>query len=417
MNHAIMKTITINILGDHAEDIHGRLIARIRESASLLPEREGYNRLFEQVGGTFDLGTEPVKFATVNQAAEAFSRRKVIYSVRDGSDGFAEASRYRMIDTDLAGYGFESLPGSLSGKHGDLRQSMAEAIRHELSQGGRVFIEGGLEVRDEVKPRKVIPVSEAFPLGTAPLPTAKWRAHTTMEHGQMDAERVLLQDIAAGGYAFEAEPMCGHSLPRSKRMASIKEAVEDELSKGGRVFRTIGDEKVEVVVDSSGREAAEQAAGLTVVPLGPNRTRDGREVRVIANDLKNPRFPVCYVEITDDVEQENARFVSATGSYLNLETQPHGLDLIGHLPPEPPKPREIWVAPFTNEYPVQERLVHLRKSGNPDYIHFREVTAPGKQYHAWVRDEDGDFYHEGHRSEQWLTACGYRKATLIEYTP
>jgi hypothetical protein len=74
-----------------------------------------------------------------------------------------------------------------------------------------------------------------------------------------------------------------------------------------------------------------------VVPLGPNRTRDGQEVRVICNDRNHRLFkPVMALVATG--KGEETRSYELTGRYDKARETP--VDLVGHLPPEPVKPKE-----------------------------------------------------------------------------
>lgn len=78
------------------------------------------------------------------------------------------------------------------------------------------------------------------------------------------------------------------------------------------------------------------------VPLGPNRTRDGREAEVIAVGVKmrNGSGVVALVDTRDRLFKETVCLYGDGRLGPNYEDPG---DLVGHLPPEPPKPREIWL--------------------------------------------------------------------------
>lgn len=76
-------------------------------------------------------------------------------------------------------------------------------------------------------------------------------------------------------------------------------------------------------------EISKILAAHTLVPIGPNVTRDGRAARVICIDSGSEKFPVIYLS-----ELGSPISVNAAGSYLNNNTL-HPKDLVGHLPPEP----------------------------------------------------------------------------------
>lgn len=128
-----------------------------------------------------------------------------------------------------------------------------------------------------------------------------------------------------------------------------------------------------------------------LVPLGPNKTRDGREARVICIDVKSSH-PVRYLVFSDG--REIVRSCSKTGShYLDGHASKH--DLVGHLPPEPPEPREFWI----NIYSGKGRTAHLtreaadsmRGNGRVELVHVREVT-PGQDeelvaLRRWKREQ------------------------------
>ncbi len=81
------------------------------------------------------------------------------------------------------------------------------------------------------------------------------------------------------------------------------------------------------------------------VPIGPTVTRDGRKARVICIDAVgqgNNDPVVALVSINEN--QETVRYFRTDGSISgNREGAKSDWDLVGHLPPEPPKPREFWI--------------------------------------------------------------------------
>jgi hypothetical protein len=110
-----------------------------------------------------------------------------------------------------------------------------------------------------------------------------------------------------------------------------------------------------------------------LVPLGPNVTRDGRTARVLCNDRICPGnvYPVLAI-IQISPNEEVARVFYSDGRMK--EEREHPLDLVGHLPPEPAKPRE-WLI-FRN--PAGEPQIRSGPApAKHEYVHVREVL-PGE---------------------------------------
>jgi len=150
--------------------------------------------------------------------------------------------------------------------------------------------------------------------------------------------------------------------------------------------------------------------GLPVVPLGANRTRDGREAFV---------FLVTPTEIQGFVQEFESRFMKAMWHPDGCFPGRAGTDLVGHLPPEPPKPREFSIRRHKKNGNAMVFPVDQPGDGSDDWenIHVREVLpATGKQYHVWV-DGDGDCRPHGYMDEEYAKEHSYRKAILMEVQP
>jgi hypothetical protein len=178
----------------------------------------------------------------------------------------------------------------------------------------------GMTPKYNWKPASPVPV-EARQIGIAEA-VRRWNAgeigSSVTIRPKNEDPRSLCQGVMDAGYFFEGRPF--RPTPEA--------AIREQLAAGVKVF-------------SGDAEIVEPAA---LVPLGANRTRDGREARVIANDLSGEQFQVCYVQVNEAGTEHSPVLVSSTGSYLNMSSN-HPFDLVGHIqPPEPPKPREIWVA-------------------------------------------------------------------------
>ncbi len=113
------------------------------------------------------------------------------------------------------------------------------------------------------------------------------------------------------------------------------------------------------------------------VPLGANVLRDGRKARVLCNDAAGAARRVIALiqsKVSPDAEVTSHHYEDGR---VNLDGTPSPGDLVGHLPPEPPKPREFWV----NRYPSDESTVYesreqADKNAAPsrvECIHVREV--------------------------------------------
>jgi len=151
-------------------------------------------------------------------------------------------------------------------------------------------------------------------------------------------------------------------------------------------------------------------------PLGPNRTAGGQEARVICNDASAQGCPVV-AEITSAVPHSHRiAYFTKTGEAFTGDPNDR---LVGHLPPEPVKPREFWLTKtklshgnwtvITTQPDLDSRY---------DTVRVREVLPhTGKQYHAWVRDSDGEMRSIASFDERSAEDMDYRKAILIEATP
>jgi len=108
-----------------------------------------------------------------------------------------------------------------------------------------------------------------------------------------------------------------------------------------------------------------------LVPLGPNITRDGRKARVICNDREGGNPVIALFKRNSASEATSYHFANGT---VNLDGTPNPNDLVGHLPPEPAKPREVWIYcdPLDGTGSIE-----LKQPPNPAYKCFREVL-PGE---------------------------------------
>lgn len=112
-----------------------------------------------------------------------------------------------------------------------------------------------------------------------------------------------------------------------------------------------------------------------LVPLGPNVTRNGREVRVICTDVKNATRPVRYLIVDPAQGKEIVRSCDKYGLHY-IDKTPSNNDLVGHLPPEPVKPLEVWIK--TTSGVARDSLCILKPADADErgYRLFREVL-PG----------------------------------------
>lgn len=114
------------------------------------------------------------------------------------------------------------------------------------------------------------------------------------------------------------------------------------------------------------------------VPLGPNRTRDGRAARVLCNDLAGAGKPVlAAIESRINPGSETTSHHYEDGR-VELDGTPHPFDLVGHLPQEPRKPREFWINRYDSgvEYaahPTREEADAAAANHRVECIHTREV--------------------------------------------
>lgn len=157
------------------------------------------------------------------------------------------------------------------------------------------------------------------------------------------------------------------------------EFVTSEKERSGRA-ESYNRETVEHIASHLQTALAPQPAAPVLVPLGANVTRDGREARVLCIDRVCPgnAYPVLAI-IRVNANEEISRVFYSDGRML--EEGEHPLDLVGHLPPEPVKPREFWI----NQYNLEDDTVHPSRQsaedGSAPYrtecIHVREVL-PGQ---------------------------------------
>jgi hypothetical protein len=118
---------------------------------------------------------------------------------------------------------------------------------------------------------------------------------------------------------------------------------------------------------------------VPLVPLGENVTRDGRKVRVICNDRVCPGnvYPVTALVLLN-ANEEISKVFHADGKLLAESEGP--LDLVGHLPPEPAKPREFWINHYSNgstAHPTPDSADKGQGGERIECIHVREVL-PGE---------------------------------------
>jgi hypothetical protein len=153
---------------------------------------------------------------------------------------------------------------------------------------------------------------------------------------------------------------------------------------------------------------------LTRIPLGPNKTADGREARVICNDGPEG-FPVAaYVDCPNGTTRLLAYNADGTRGQQGEEY----FNLVGHLPPEPVKPREFVIRRDSESGPAYLATVSDSKVQPGEKIRVREVTpATGKQHHVWVSDDGESFMGAPDIDETWAVANGYRKTVLMEVQP
>ena len=109
------------------------------------------------------------------------------------------------------------------------------------------------------------------------------------------------------------------------------------------------------------------------LPLGPNVLRDGRKARVLCNDFQNGGRCVI-VALKTSSGNENTSYHFADGR-VNLDGTDSPSDLVGHLPPEPAKPREVWLRFHKDSAP--EVIYGLTPVSTPPFHLFREVL-PGQ---------------------------------------
>jgi hypothetical protein len=130
-------------------------------------------------------------------------------------------------------------------------------------------------------------------------------------------------------------------------------------------------------------EKAPEPPKPVLVPLGPNKTRDGRTVHVRCIDAAKPGYPVI-AEVPDPHSKELILTYYTAEGVSRSSKERDRTDLVGHLPPaepEPVKPREWWInicehRPefFASKEDADEAACNSRK----ECRHVREVL-PGEQ--------------------------------------
>jgi hypothetical protein len=162
---------------------------------------------------------------------------------------------------------------------------------------------------------------------------------------------------------------------KPKTLIALKLASELTLSASGcRALHETKQAAIEALKD----EPISPPQPVPLVPLGENVTRDGRKVRVICNDRVCPGnvYPVTAMVLLN-ANEEIPKVFHADGK-LSAESE-GPLDLVGHLPPEPAKPREFWlITPDDGDvavYGVPQTCAGTLEP-HPNQVHFREVL-PG----------------------------------------
>jgi hypothetical protein len=156
------------------------------------------------------------------------------------------------------------------------------------------------------------------------------------------------------------------------------EFVTSEKDRNGRA-ESYNRETVEHIASHLQKALAPQPAA-PLVPLGENVTRDGRKARVLCNDLAGHGKRVIAAVESRNQTGEVTSFHYEDGR-VNLDGTPESGDLVGHLPPEPVKPREFWI----NGYECRPGAIHHDKEAadrmagqdRTECIHVREVL-PGE---------------------------------------
>jgi hypothetical protein len=161
---------------------------------------------------------------------------------------------------------------------------------------------------------------------------------------------------------------------KPKTLIALKLASEPALSASGcRALHEVRQAAIEALKDDPTSVELPPPAAPVLVPLGENVTRDGRKARVICNDRVCPGnvYPVTALVLLN-ANEEISKVFHADGK-LSAESE-GPLDLVGHLPPEPAKPREVWIYcdPLDGAGSIE-----LKQPLNPAYKCFREVL-PGE---------------------------------------
>jgi len=214
---------------------------------------------------------------------------------------------------------------------------------------------------------------------------AAFREGKTVTYTRGGGTPVFLQEIKAGNpkgqpsYGFASRiGNADHAFITKSPEASIREA----LGQGTREIQVAESMLLGTVTMfplTSGIVSEATAEAAPFVPLGPNVTRKGKPVRVIATDLKHNQFPVVYVHVDEQDEgayEHTPVAVNAHGSYLNDPGMPHDHDLVGHLPPEAVKPLEVWIKVYSSgKHPVITGTMCHEKPTDDErgYRLFREV--------------------------------------------
>lgn len=141
-------------------------------------------------------------------------------------------------------------------------------------------------------------------------------------------------------------------------------AIREAVKAGRRVFVQ---ELVPVAEVRESGEVPPEDPKPVLVPLGDNVTRDGRKVRVICNDRKD-HDGLHTFSVVALVTEKNGHELFEAFYWDGRALDDRAMDLVGHLPPEPPKPRELWLSPFGGYCMADEG-----KPIHPDSTLFREV--------------------------------------------
>ena len=108
-----------------------------------------------------------------------------------------------------------------------------------------------------------------------------------------------------------------------------------------------------------------------LVPLGPNKTRDGREARVICIDCQSDTHKPVIALVRSPQGHDELYGYEANGRVNDRSEELR--DLVGHLPPEPPEPREWRI---TRNLAGEPKIRSGPTPNKGESVHVREVL-PG----------------------------------------